>query len=47
MTAGAQSPVWDNVISDPSGKTLPASVHGPDKELAVLMSINVSVLNRK
>lgn len=35
------------VAMEPLGKTLPASVHGPDNEVDVLTSIYVSVLKRK
>lgn len=37
----------DKVAIEPLGKTLPASVHGPDNDDDVLMSTYVSVLKRK
>lgn len=35
------------MICDPLGRTLPASVHGPDNDFDVLISTYVSVLNLK
>lgn len=35
------------VIDEPLGRTLPASVHGPDNDVDVLISMYVSVLNLK